>query len=905
MKTRHFILTLLALLMAGFAAKAQGVAYDTNRGFRHPGGLHTQADFDRIKQQLANGNTTVTQAYNVLKSAAYAQPGVATNPVETIVRGGGNGENYINAARGATMAYQNALRWKIEGNEACARAAVRILMAWAKTTKNISGDSNYALAAGLYGYEFAQAAELMRDYEGWATDDFKVFCRWMLDVWYPSCIGFMRGRNGTWENAGKWWQSPGHYWSNWGLCNALCLMSIGVLCDDVFIWNQAMSFLKHDQCGSFRDPRTSNPILNDGLTEFWGNLIVTTAESDLETGAYGRLGQMQESGRDIGHAVMAAGLAVDIAQMAWNQGNDLFAFMDHRLAAGIEYVAAQILGIQGLPWTNYHYASSGYYWSDSRAWLMTSPALGEQIRPYWGTVVGHYEGVKGVQMPFSHRVYDKMGIDAGGVGATSGGYDHLGYSVLMNTRDGVAKADDVPTELSPLMEYAGKSYEQSELGGLVNTFQVNNRTCLPTGKTVTLKPQLPAGEEDTGLWLWNSGETTRDISVTTDRSAVYRVTYTNRHGVKSQLMFSLAVENDNSPSLIEPSISYNGETFADSTLAVYYGEKVTLHAQGKGGFGSYRWQNGSTAASYTPGAIVRDTTFSVVFTNQGGTQSKQAFHINVIYTRPDIVVGETTLTDTTYYVGNEGDIVVIGPYVPSALKNVSFQWSTGETTRTIAIGSDNHLSGLYSLSCIIDGHKEVNISYEVMLRQSPETVRLQSGDYLVRHIPTDTYLTSMGLNKVVAFSPLASPQDQQAQQVWIISDDNNNGRFTFQSLGTDSLCMNVSGRVTATPARNAFRLDKALGSNRYALRNSRNVYFYTLPDGDLLTQSQDAPTSFPFEFIPVTTDPTAIHPVAAQAAQRTFYTLSGIRVDKPQHGVFILREQLPNKQPTSRIVVIK
>ena len=147
---------LLVLFLATIMA-AMAQTYDANRGFRHPGGLHTQADFDRVKAQLADGNERVTAAYNVLKTAAYAQPGVQTYPVETIVRGG-TGENYINAARGATMAYQNALRWKIEGNEACARGAVRILMAWANSTKEISGSSDQCLAVGLYGYEFAQAA---------------------------------------------------------------------------------------------------------------------------------------------------------------------------------------------------------------------------------------------------------------------------------------------------------------------------------------------------------------------------------------------------------------------------------------------------------------------------------------------------------------------------------------------------------------------------------------------------------------------------------------------------------------------------------------------------------------------------------------------------------------------------
>ena len=110
---------ILILTLATLPALAQK---PEDRGFVHPGGLHTQTDFDRIKQQLADGYPQVTSAYEVLKSAAYAQSSSATYPVESIVRGG-SGENYINAARGATIAYQNALRWKIEGNAACAKAS--------------------------------------------------------------------------------------------------------------------------------------------------------------------------------------------------------------------------------------------------------------------------------------------------------------------------------------------------------------------------------------------------------------------------------------------------------------------------------------------------------------------------------------------------------------------------------------------------------------------------------------------------------------------------------------------------------------------------------------------------------------------------------------------------------------
>ncbi len=613
-------------------AKAQTVS---ERGFIHPGGLHTQADFDRVKQQLADGNVTVTKAWNLLKKAEYSQSTVATYPVEIIVRGG-SGENYMNAARGATMAYQNALRWKIGGTAANAKAAVRILMAWANKTKDISGDSNYALAAGLYGYQFAQAAELMRDYEGWKREDFEKFQKWMLDVWYPKQIGFLRGRNGTWENSSKWWQAPGHYWSNWGLCNALGVISIGVLCDDVFIYNQGMSFIKYDQCGTFKDPRVASPILNDGLTEFWGNLIVTTIESELETGAYGKLGQMQESGRDAGHAGMAAGLAADVAHQGWNQGDDLFSYMDHRLAAGLEYIAAQSQNVKGLPWTNYKYGTNGYYYTDSRCWEMTAPVEGVQIRPMWGTVIGHYEGVKGVKMPYAEMAYNAMGIDGGGSGGTSGGYDQLGYTVLMNTY-GDGKDfwlnPTPPTELGGKIRYKNKTYDMNHAGGTTNTFAITAlaQRALAKGTEVVLMPEILDGSEDTGRWKWSTGETTRQLTIVAERSQIYRVIYTNAQGIESQQAFFIAVAGDCYESAIVPSVSYNGTTTETNTITVKKGSNVTLSITANDGFGTYKWTTlgGKSAGTDREKTLraSRDTVLVAHYVNQGGRECPMPFTV--------------------------------------------------------------------------------------------------------------------------------------------------------------------------------------------------------------------------------------------------------------------------------------
>ena len=677
---KRTILLILSVFLS-VTLYAQSGRYDTaDRGFRHPGGLHTQEDFDRIKQQLAEGNKKVTEAYNVLKNAAYSQPGVVSYPVETIVRGG-SGENYINAARGATMAYQNALRWKIEGNTACAKNAVKILMAWANTTKAVSGTSDQCLAKGIYGYEFAQAAELMRDYEGWSAEDFNTFKRWMLDVWYPGIQSFLRYRNGTWQNSGKWWQAPGHYWSNWGLCNAMAAISIGILCDDVFIYNQGMSFIKYDQVGTFKDPRTANPILNDGLTEFWGNLIVTTEEWEQETGAYGKVGQMNESGRDTGHAAMALGLAVDIAHVAWNQGDDLYSYMDHRLAAGIEYVAAQCQSIDGLPWTNYHYGTNGYYYTDSRSWLMTGPALGAQIRAYWGTVIGMYEGVKGVRMPFSEWCYKQMGIDDGGTGGTSGDYDHLGYSVLMNTygntSDGVYVNDNPPTELTGTVKYGGKTYSQTDLGGLKNTYDVTayaNRA-LKAGTEVTLSPQIADNSEDTGNWQWESGEATREITVSADKSHIYRVTYINKEGVKSQQSFSIAVLGDCNTTSMTATITAGDNTvskvFNDGdelkiASLVSPGTNVTLSLVDWAGYCNYKWSNGKTTAEITLSAVEKSQTLTCTVQNMGGRSQKVTFQLNVYEVDDtDRLVDNANFrirhhqSDT--YLTNRGDSVVLAP----------------------------------------------------------------------------------------------------------------------------------------------------------------------------------------------------------------------------------------------------
>lgn len=879
-------------------------AYDSNRGFRHPGGLHTNADFERIKAQLAAGNEKVTKAYNILKNAEFAQPTCATWPVENIIRGGGSGQNYINAARGATIAYQNALRWKIEGNEACAKHAVDVLMAWANTCKGIGGDSNFALAGGLYGYEFAQAAELMRDYEGWKAKDFETFKRWMLDLWYPTIMRFQRSRNDTWRNwrydASHGGQRPGHYWSNWGLCNTLALMSVGILCDDVFIYNQAMSYYKYDQAElakanypwPWAPENTETDKYNGGLNEYIDNLVPHVAEYAGETGAYGKVGQMQETGRDQGHAQMAAGLAVDICQTAWNQGDDLYSYHDNRIAAGLEFQAAYNFdGREDLPWANYHYTDCHSAWH--QAWVQEGPNGGSrgEIRPYWARVIGHYEGVKGVKMPFSEIALEKMGIDGGPTGAVSGPYDHMGYSVLTCTYDGIADEQHRPTLLTPKMEYDGKIIDHNELGGLENNYIINVNTALPKGKTVKLMPQLPEGVVDTGKWNWNTGETTKDITITTDKSFIYRAIYTNENGIKSEQMFSIAVNADCTPTTVSSSIYSNDIWVGTTEATVPCGSNVTLNVAGASGWGDGKWSTGQTGTSITLSSLISDKEIKGQFINQGGLAQTITFRIHVKGLQPCALLNNRLVTDSLSLTANSNDALVLYAKIPSTIVNAKYEWSNGCTSKYLDLGEGLE-SGDYTLRVTGEGFDE-SMTFHVLVIDE-KFVNLSAGSYAIHDWENDTYLTYEEGMTMPKFESLKGEIDKYDNtQVWKVEPKVSSAyvKYNFISLVGGSTPYLNATKMQAK-AYQPFYIRGLIGSNHVAIRTlKKEEYWKVNEQGELNTKGQSGLSVFPFEFIPVKEGQitNGIQDVMddMNAENVEYFTVAGVKTDAKAPGVYL------------------
>ncbi|MGW3568418.1 alginate lyase family protein [Streptomyces sp. NPDC000941] len=361
--------------------------------FTHPGMLHAYGELNRAKVRVAAGNDPWLSGWNRLIANSHAQSGWKANPQATIIRGG-TGENYGILYNDIHAAYQNALRWKIAGTTAHGDTARDILNAWSATLTTVTGNADRFLAAGIYGYQFANAAELMRGYSGFDLDRFK---RMMLGVFYPLNNQFLTGHNDACIT---------NYWANWDLCNMNSILAIGILCDDGAKYDQAVNYFKNGAGnGSIKH---AVPFLYDSQG----------------------LAQWQESGRDQGHTMMGMGQMGAFCEMAWSQGEDLYGYDSNRFMKAAQYVAKYNLG-QDVPFTTYTWGT-GQNCAQQSHTVISSASRG-QLRPVWDILHYHYARRRGLSVPYITAMAEKVRPEGGGgdYGSTSGGFDQLGFGTLL------------------------------------------------------------------------------------------------------------------------------------------------------------------------------------------------------------------------------------------------------------------------------------------------------------------------------------------------------------------------------------------------------------------------------------------------------------------------------------------
>ncbi|WP_260326595.1 alginate lyase family protein [Streptomyces sp. TLI_185] len=408
------------LKATGAAAGAVGIGAGVGVGpaaaagttYAHPGLLHTGADLARMAAKVKAGASPYTAGYAKLTANRHAQSDWTPNP-QTIVYRGWEArppstwpQNYGALYNDIHAAYQNALRYHVSGDSAHADTAVAILNAWSAKLTKVSGSADRFLAAGIYGYQAANAAELVRDHKDFQLERFQ---KMLVDVFYSVSEDFLvNHNNGT---------AAPHYWPNWDLCNMACALATGIFCDDQDKVERAVEYFKHGAgMGSIK--HAIPVVYDDGLAEW------------------------MEAGRDQGHSLMGVGLMGTVCEMAWNQGIDLYGYDDNRFLKGAQYVAKWSLG-GSVPYTPYAQL-------DRRPGIQmptnVAPTSPTQVRPVWAMIANHYTKRRGLSATYLTQIAAKAAPEGGGgdYGPNSGGFDQLGFGTLAFTRDRAADTKAAP-----------------------------------------------------------------------------------------------------------------------------------------------------------------------------------------------------------------------------------------------------------------------------------------------------------------------------------------------------------------------------------------------------------------------------------------------------------------------------
>ncbi|EEU37831.1 uncharacterized protein NECHADRAFT_54751, partial [Fusarium vanettenii 77-13-4] len=226
----------------------------------------------------------------------------------------------------------------------------------------------------------------------------------LVDVFYEASERFLRTKNG---------QPPDHYWANWDLASLCNIHAIGVLSNNRSMIHRAVDYFK-----------TANGM---------GAIENAIWKIHKEEGTGKDLGQNQEAGRDQGHATLVFAHLSVLAQQSYNQGEDLFALLENRILAGSEYMAKYNLG-HDVPYSTY---------TNKHGTMTQTSDYGRGIvRPIGELLYGHYNGVKNLEAPWTRAYRDYVLENSGGAeggggdyGSTSGGYDQLGFGILLFRRN--------------------------------------------------------------------------------------------------------------------------------------------------------------------------------------------------------------------------------------------------------------------------------------------------------------------------------------------------------------------------------------------------------------------------------------------------------------------------------------
>lgn len=392
----------LLIAMALIAAVWSGSMAE--RTFVHPGCSYTQGQLDRMKAMVEAKVEPYYTTYLNLKNSEHAQLDRKVSDRGTQIK-----EGQFNGTVGidGRCAHDLALLWHITGDRRYADKAVEYLNANNHYT-NTSARGTGPLDNGKVNL-LIEAAELMRDYDGWEPAEQQKF-KDMLTYPYYSNTEDVFAKYGHWSDDSQngvtfYWNilngDAGRY-GNQGMFGMLAMLAMGVYLDNELIYDRALRYLsglphrEDDLAYPSGPPITgSRPSSTDEYQKTYNLDGRSSKEPDY---GYDELlqyyfypnGQCQESSRDQGHVLAGVHKYIEFAEIAWNQGDRFYSLHDNRLLKGIEFNYRYNLSFfQSYPDQPEPWEPSGYTtdWNevtlDNNMYLQTRSRSGrwESIKP--------------------------------------------------------------------------------------------------------------------------------------------------------------------------------------------------------------------------------------------------------------------------------------------------------------------------------------------------------------------------------------------------------------------------------------------------------------------------------------------------------------------------------------------
>ena len=335
---------------------------NSDRQFIHPGILHDQESFKRMRNLIKEQQEPSYGSWKLLKEHMCSQYDYEMfGPFDTISRDGKfRKQRKPEMEKDFSGAYQNSIMWMLTGERKHAQKAEDILLAYSRTLRAIPGTNDAPLLVGLEGLKIAYAAEILKHtYRGFSSTEQEEVDVMLKEYFIPVMEKFFKRR--AYTNG------------NWGPIIVKAYMAMAILWDDVDMYERAMDFYLH---------------------AYDNGTVVHYIDGDS--------GQIQESGRDQGHCMLGIGAMATVCEMAHLQGDDLYSSLDNRLMKGFEYVCKYNLGedVPFFTWTDI----TGKY-SD---WNRVSERKRGDFIPIFEMAYNHYVLRKGLNMPYTERVLSQI-----------------------------------------------------------------------------------------------------------------------------------------------------------------------------------------------------------------------------------------------------------------------------------------------------------------------------------------------------------------------------------------------------------------------------------------------------------------------------------------------------------------